>query len=781
MIRERIAAIRIFNYRRCFLIYVLVFVALVSQVLDGSRVVSPLRQTHFGIESHETFPQTEDSKFSDFVMYAVPESTVFLQGKRSGWLVTWTPYTELGRPTSHLSGLSPAYLPNWILSKIFNDAFRYVSAIAILTMFASGAFAFLLARELNLHPASSLIAALAVGVSPALIYWVTFPMFAAAYGWTSAILYAMARFARRRDMFSWSMIAFGTYSILMTAYPVMIIYHAYICAGLLVYLLGKYQGRPYNLQAAKLFVLGSTAAAIVGCLAALPALVDTLHNAQQSARSHPDTEFLRAALQPLQTGWDWIRYVTLWTFPQLLGNPLSHAFPSQYIGRSLAPFALYLVCAAGWRRTWGWWLYLCALLAMESIPSVFDFAIHYLGIGVSRSVPMVHAILPLAMIAATNLDTILSDGGARVATRNGPKLLASFAPAAMYLIFLLLAVRATDVFGVAVDRRVLVSAIIYLPVLVVGTRYRIPSLIVVVAVVHLFLFDRHLLLTQPRQSIVQSTPATRELERSIRNGGRYAVLPSATDFMLPNMNAQILLSSVHTYDSLSPLRYQAFVRRLGAEVYTHGRLNVSIGETALGSLPFNLANIHALVTREAINSPLVALNGTYDGLYVYRVLDQWGRFVRVNLQSIVVRERDAEILDTPSIERDSATVVNDLGDRIDLVVRRCDMTTMMIASQAFNADWHAEGRFTDGWHPLTTMPVDDAFEGVVVPPGVTSIHLRFTPWVRWSWLGHCVFLILAVVLVLRSILGRSGDLGWLGPLRCKFIPTRQRVQDSGRL
>jgi hypothetical protein len=44
----------------------------------------------------------------------------------------------------------------------------------------------------------------------------------------------------------------------------------------------------------------------------------------------------------------------------------------------------------------------------------------------------------------------------------------------------------------------------------------------------------------------------------------------------PNLNAELRLPSVHTYDSLSSPRYHALIRALGGEVQTYGRYNSTI-------------------------------------------------------------------------------------------------------------------------------------------------------------------------------------------------------------
>jgi hypothetical protein len=749
-----LASMRNLGYRRCFLIYLIAFGVVFSGLFSGKNVISPVCQTEtFGASGTGPASCSENPKFRDYVAYYVPEATVFLRGRRSGWIATWTPLSELGRPTTHLAGLSPAYFPNWIISKFTSDGFRYITTIAVLTMFLAGAFTFLLAWELSLVPAAALVAALAVGLSPGLIFWQTFPMFAASFGWTAATLYGLTRFVRRRDLLGWVTIAFAIYSLLLTAYPVMVIYHAYLCAGFAIYLLRRRTASvdQYSLLS---IALGVTSAAMIGVLAALPPLLDTYQAMEHSARAHPDVEFLRAVIQPLKTLKDWIRFLGFWTFPQVMGNPISTSFPSQFIGWNLAPFAVFLICISNWRRTWGWWAFILALVAIEALPPVFSFVVHYLGVGLSRTVPTVIATLPLAMIAAANVHSVCTEWGLPTSgsTRTtGRELTRLAVPVLLYLVLLVVAAKAASLYGVSISYTALFAFMVYLPGLVIAIKNRLPGIIVVIAIGHLLMFDRQMLLVQPRSAIVQSTPVTRRMQTLLAHGGRFASLQTATDFAPPNMNVQVMLPSVHSYDSLSPVSYQQLIYRLGGHVMNLGRYSVSMDASSIGSVDFRLADIRVVLARQPIVSKDVVLDSDFEGLLVYRVIDNWGGYVRADANSFALGNGEnagAKLTDVDHLERQAATIIANQGDRLDLRLARVDnSTTLLVASQLYNANWHAEGLTTQGWRKLSALPVNGTYEGIVIPGGVDTVRLRFIPWVRWSWLGHVAFSLLGVCLL----------------------------------
>lgn len=750
-------SLRGLTYGQCFLLYVAMFIVVFAQAVTGGKTISPSRQDAFlAIQPSAHSQHKENDKFSDFTLVYVPEAKVFLEGRRSGWLTTWTPYNELGRPTAHMADLSPAYLPNAIISLLTTDAFTFVTLVALLAAFLAGSFAFLLARELALSPAAALVAGLALGISPSLIYWATFPMFASAYGWTMATLYGVARYVRKRDLLAWAILAFSIYSLVMTAYPVMIMYHAYLMAGFLVYLYLRQPGFPRGLRGMSTLSIGLASAALLGCLAAFPAVADTWAATTQSARMHASVEFLRANLPSMSSAWDWSRFVAFWTFPQVTGDPIAPAFSPLFNGRSVAPFVVFLLCASPWRRTWGWWLAAFAMVLADASAPVFAFGVNYLGLGLSRSVPTVHAVVPLVMIAAISMDALIpstSPNDAVDARRGLTRRL--FLATVLYGLLLANAVAwSIHMQGFAAYRTALLFAL-YAPVLWVALQRRWIILYVAVVLFHLCVFDRTELLVQSRKAVTQSSPLTAELQQLLSDGSRYAVLKSAEDFMPANMNAQMFLRSVHTYDSLSPVRYQDLIRRLGGESASYGRTNRAIDADSIGTTDFMLSNIGAVVTRQPISSPLVQLEGSFNGLSVYSVKDRWGAFVRVPM-ALVKQVGDAVTLpDSPAITTHAASLVSDRGDTLELALRdNLEAQSVLVMSQSYNPRWDMQVRVHGTWAHATAVLVNGAYQGVLLPAQADAVSAAFRPWIRWAWLGHAAFGAIALILLVLGFRSR---------------------------
>lgn len=741
------------SYGQCFLLYVAMFLVVFVQAVTGGKTISPSRQDAFlAIQPSTQSHLKENYKFSDFSLVHVTESKVFLQGARSGWLTTWMPYNELGRPTMHMSDLSPAYLPNAIIARLTRDAFTYITLIALLGAFLAGSFAFLLARELALSPVAAFVAALALGVSPSLIHWVTFPMFAAAYGWTMAILYGVARYVRKADLLSWAIVAFAIYSLVMSAYPVMIVYHFYLVVGFVVYLYLRRAEFPRGLRDLSLLFAGLGSAALMGCLAALPAVADTWLATTQSARMHPSVEFLRANLPPLSSAWDWSRFVAFWTFPQVLGDPIATDFSPLFNGRSLAPFVVFLLCASPWRRTWGWWLASLAMVLADASAPVFAFGVEYLGLGLSRSVPSVHAIVPLAMIAAISMDALIpSTSLETTADQRRARSIRLWLAIVLYGLLLANAVALTLHMNGVVSYRTTLLFALYAPALWVALQRRWIVLYLAVVLFHLAVFDRTELMVQSRKAVAQSSPLTTKLQQVLSDGSRYAVLKSAEDFMPANMNAQMFLRSVHTYDSLSPVRYQELIRRLGGDNVNYGRSNSAIDAGSLGSTDFMLSNIGAVISRQPISSPRLELAGNFNGLSVYSVKDRWGAYVRVP-SSRVRQLGDAVTLgDSSAITTHAATLLSDRGDAVELTLRdSLEVPSVLVMSQSYNAQWNMQVRVHGTWMQATAVLVNAAYQGVLLPPEAEAVRAVFRPWIRWAWLGHAAFAVIALMVLIMG-------------------------------
>jgi hypothetical protein len=498
-------------------------------------------------------------------------------------------------------------------------------------------------------------------------------------------------------------------------------------------------------------------------------MADTLASTLQSARLHPNISFLRANIPSLHDFMEWRRYIAFWTFPQILGDPISETFPVGFNGRYLTPIAVFLLCASNLRRTWGWWLATVALAMMDASSSFFAFAASHLGARAFSLCPSVHAIIPLTMIATTSVDFHLRRHvqDAQPRSKKKPnKTIQIVVATTIYLLLMLNAISLGLEAKTQIDSHAFWVALVYLPLLIVSLHFRLPGIIVGLAILHLLAFDGRQLLTQQRSAIAQSSALTEKLNGLLGEHARYAVLGNETTFMPPNMNAQMKLSSIHSYDSLSPLRYQALIQRLGGKLTAFDRDFTSIDVSAMDSIDFHLANIGAVLTSKPIKTNMAEFDSQSGNLMVYRISDPWGGYNTFDLPSFAHDENSATLNNLAQTKRHVAVVISDQGDTVQLQLAPTeDGIRLLVASKTYYSGWIAKGLYKKSWQNLHTLPVDDAYEGVLIPSGFTSIELTFKPWIRWAWISLVGFGVLALLLVIvqmrmlfnndRSRIGRA--------------------------
>ena len=160
------------SYKKALIGYVVVVAMLFSGF--SSFVVAPHRQgLEMGVEAapaSDLLP-LENRKFSDYSNAYIPEITEHLTAARSGWLALWTKNTELGRPLYQISGFGSAYPPSWIIAKLVDQPWRFLTSLSLTFCFMAGLFVLLFARERGLAPVAGLVAATSLATSPLFMYW----------------------------------------------------------------------------------------------------------------------------------------------------------------------------------------------------------------------------------------------------------------------------------------------------------------------------------------------------------------------------------------------------------------------------------------------------------------------------------------------------------------------------------------------------------------------------------------------------------------------------------
>jgi hypothetical protein len=742
------------TFPKAYLWYLLAFAMAVWPYLFEGKVIAPHRQTLELAVAAAPLPSQaiENRKFNDFFTVYVPEISQHLKGNRSGWLATWSPYNELGRPLYHSWGFSPAYPPSWLLARFTHDPLLFYRTLVLTLIFAGGTFIFLLLRELRLAPAAAAAAAILFVGSPQIFYWLTFPMFISVWTWSAGIMLGLVRFANRADLAGWSTVCFAAYSLLVMGYPQQVIFHAYLLAGWAVFAACIVLRRRSVLHVAR-FLFFSAAAGALAIACALPILLEIATMRASSARTSVEPSFFLAVLPKVDSLEAGLRAIVSLLAPEALGNPISPGHPIDSDGRNAAPLLLFLAAASlslVWRRVWGLWLAIAVCLLLTFNHPLYVWAVDHLGFNVSRSAPIVVILLPLTLIAAYAIDAALSNNTAVGAPRRFG--IAAW-PIAMLLVMLLCALALAYIHGFAVAWGPVMALILLGGASALFFVWPRPSLIVAVAALATLLTAAPLRLAQHPNEIIETSPLVEAIRRNLREGERYAFL-SPTPVLPPNINATLRLATLHTYNSLSAVRYHALLARLGGQTYTYGRHNVSIAPR-LNQPDFMISNIAVVLSDHPVHDPRLGEPQRAAGFWLYRINATFGCCRRFPIADGRMVDNVVEI----STPETGAPVhkSKDLGDLLEMELDE-GPKSLVVISQRYDNQWRAEEFRNGSWVAAKTVAVNDVFQGVVVDAGSTRLRLRYQSTVRYAWLANLVFVGLALGILAPWLLRRrSGN------------------------
>lgn len=700
-------------------------------------------------------PAPEDSSASGSSRKLSDQSSIFipalhqqLRGDSSGWLALWNPHTQLGRPTAHVSGFSRAYPILRIIAWFTDRPYVAYTALAALATLIGSGLGFGLFRELGLQPAASAFGGLLLGVGVFSCFWLSFAMFLWGVCWTTGLLWGVARFTDEPSAGSALAIAFCSYLLLLSGYPQQIVWHGYAVAGFAAWRLLTSRRA---LRARAGVALGLAAAALAGALATAPVYLDLWLTTRASARPAAGTEFFLAALPRVESPADLAVFVGLLIDAFWFGNPIRDAYPAAFSGPSLTPLPLCLAAltlAGGLRRRlWPVHLFVLASLVTTLSPSVFALAIERLGFGLSRFLPLAGGVIPWAVLAAFGADHVLRVGvGPRVAA------LSAGIPAAVGLAAIATSGLPVDALAVACSAAFFAGSGVFLL-----TRSR--ALLCALALASVAYYGASLQLSRPLADVARTSIVVETLARESVDGARYAkVGPELARLVPSNQEGVVGLRSIHAYDSLSSAAYQRWAERVSRGGTSNGgRFFRNLADASrLDSPEFALAGVSVLASLRPLDSDAVGpVVAEVAGLHFQRTR----RDVVLAAVTPMRPTRGGSSAGAAQLGVSEASVgaaalrrTLDLDDHLRFeITRQADEERLLFVSQQFHPHWQA----TAGERELDTLRVNDFFLGVAVPPGVSSLDLRFRPWARYSGIPHFVFAAAATgLLVSRRLRNR---------------------------
>ncbi len=719
-------------YRYALLLYLIFFSVFVIPYGIKGKVVAPHLQS-LEIASRQDLKSIylENRKFTDFSHAYIPEINGLQENDRSSKLALWNRSNELGRPFYHLSGFSPAYSLSWLIARITNNPLQFSTLLVLCLCFFAGLFVLALCRELKLVPIAGIVAAGSLATSPLFMYWLTFPMFPAVWCWSAGVAYSIVRLARTRDFWVWGILAFSIYSLLMTAYPQPVIFHAYILTGYGLYLT-YHHWRNCGWSSTFRYLGFIFCALVIGAFLAFPTYLDLAHTASESARVSPDLSFFATFLPTINSWKSALQIFSLSVFPEIFGNPIDPSYPFSYDGLSLTPIMLWATTFSlilRFRRALVWWISIFIFLALAFYHPLYLLAVQYLGFNLSPTNPLGTLLLPVTIIVAYGIDALLRG-------RN-QSLHAQVALGTS--IFCVIALATAIAFGLQQGYAIrwdacLLTTLVFFLLAAPWPRIRPIFLLMTLAIVGSYISFPLMLLQDP-QAIATNSPLIEAIREDLPKHARFAIAEPGLEVLPPNLNASLDLPSIHTYNSLSSWRYHRLIESMGSEVSTYGRWNAAIAPDYNNSM-FWMSNIALMLSPNPLNHPNLEYINRIGDVYLHRVKSRMKDTLQLSLSKELVSTDSLRPIDPRQFESEVAERIIDQGDRLTFSTVEQSRETLLLISQKFHRDWQAKALTSSGWQVTETIPVNGVFQGVLLPPGSQKVDLCFLPWVRFAWIAH---------------------------------------------
>ena len=727
------------SYLAVFGLYLLLFGLMTFPYWTGDAIAPTRQFLSIGGLDNTSALEVENHKFSDFENGYIPEIWAHMHGNRSGWLALWTGQNELGRPLYQISGFSNAYPLSWVIAGLTNDPWRFITVLSLLTCFVAGVFIVLFCKEVGLHPLAGLISGVSVATSPLFMYWLTFPMFPAVWCWASGALWALTRLGRKEDLLAWSVLSFSGYSLLMTAYPQPVVFHMYLLAGYGIYLIMQKQKE--GVREAIRFVALATSALLVSVALAAPIYADLARISAESARVAPDTLFFTSILPRLDSLASALQLLVLGTTPWLLGNPISEQYPFPYDGLSITPLVMFFAVISAFvafKKTWGWWLAILVICMLAFVHPLYAFCVKYFGFGLSRSNPLGSITLPLCVIVAYGADALVRRTTSWVFCR------AAWGGVIGIVAVLFIGIAFGLGHAITIRWDMVLCTLILTGLLAAQVQRTRPILLILALVLVLASISYPLMLRQNPAQIAKTSPLVEKVRASLPADSRFAVAAPGLTVLPPNLNAELGLPSVHSYNSLSPMRYHALIESLGGNVQTFGRWNASIAPD-YQSVMFWMSNIGLMLSPKKLTEENLEYLGQESGVYLYKVRSRMGSSLQVVPTRIEVRADGLSIADPRLLPNRTPSKLVDEGDLMEFGVTS-EVASVLILSQKFYRDWQAQVLTGSSWTPAQTIVVNGVFQGVLLPSDTQRVRLQFKPYARYAWIADVFWLFLLALL-----------------------------------
>ena len=441
------------------------------------------------------------------------------------------------------------------------------------------------------------------------------------------------------------------------------------------------------------------------------------------------------------------------TMPNSFGVPTRADYPVAYNGLSVCLLTASLIVVGIFAKVRGgraWWIAIAIVIGVATIRPIYSFGIAHLGLGLSRTNPLSMLLMPCVMLQAHVIDSLQRHqmSSWRVASLTGAAMLTLLTAGIVFGITENWPILWSQI---AVD--VLVAASVV--VLCLGEHHVI--LLTMVSACWLTLVASPGLLRQLPSQIHSESSLSKAVAARLHDNARYAVVAPGVKALPPNFNAMIGLSSIHSYDSLSPRRYREYLHRLGGEASTYGRWNDQISPD-YASASFWMSDVALVLSPSKLVDPSLSCATQVESVWLCDVPRHMGQVLQLVGGTPKTTVADVTVGDPRLSPALPAKVVRDEGDAIEVTVSSAP-SSLLIISQQYHPDWHARAFVRGQWRRARSLPVNGFFQGVVIPDGAERVSLAFRPIVRHAVLANYVWVLLFALLAMEALLAWQSKSG----------------------
>ncbi len=726
------------SYRRATIIYIACFVVFAAWVWASGSVLTPVCHAKINGKQFMTpaMIACEHRKLADYEEEFLPEIVNQQTLPHSGFLVTRNELNEFGRQAKHITGNTPANIYTWVLFQLIKDPYQILTTQSLSLLCLFGLWVLLICRELTITPTAGLFAAFSGVSTPFLIYWLTFPMHIASVCWTAALLYAVMRIVRLRDVWGWVVMAFATYGLFLMGYPQTAVYSVWMLAGYVGVVSWPQlrRGAWWDVARQVGFMLS---AVLFGVLMTIPAYLDLFVRFRDSSRFWVKDSFFLQAIQVNTSAKVAVLYGVSRFVPELFGNPIGSRYPLEFDGAGIPLLTgVLLIVVAIYRRSVAWWWLACVggLWFLTISPTLFTVVLQlFPGFRVSAWTPSWSTVLPMVLVVAYGCDALLALPVATVRRILGWVICVQLLVVGCGFIV----ARWFDL-PIAPWDGVRIGLVI---ATTIGLCWRVtPMKLWVALAITIAVTAAPLLVVQPRSAMIETTPLTQVLHRQVPQGARFAIVSVPLEYLLaPNYNAFLGVASVHSYNNFFTSYYQRLINKLGGKITVYGKLNRAIAPNYDDTV-FWMSNIAVVLAVRPLDHPNVQLVTQFGDVLVYHVKQRMGQYWRI----AVPRAPNASDIHIPDYHVPHHLPIfqyQNSGDVVELHYPVASTPSLVVFSTLFESGWQAESFDGTAWKKITPVSVNGSFLGVVVPAQSSALQVRYFTYVAYMWISHLIWFI----------------------------------------